>query len=299
MRRILCAALVGAAACLGAVSAGGSSAQGAPNPVLANGAGGVNIPAPNSATPHRRSTGRLSSSLNWSGYAQSAEINPSSGKPLIPYTGVTSTFVVTTVNTSIHGTQYSSDWVGIGGFSDNKLVQAGVEEDNFNGTPIYQAWTEVLPRAEVPLSLAISPGNQVIVTVQETANKHGKAKRWSMVVDDVTTGHSAGRKIRYTTPGSSVEAIHERPCVGNPCSTHLATLATTTNETFDPAYFSVAAPKFTPAYQPLLTPETGATLYDLVMISSTEAPLATPSNTNSHDDGFVVADGSTVPAPPG
>jgi hypothetical protein len=135
MRRILCAAVVGAAACLGAVSVGGSTAQGAPNPVLANGPGGVNIPAPHPATPHRRSTGRLWSSLNWSGYAQSAEISPSTKKPFIPFTAVTSTFVVTTVNTSVRGTQYSSDWVGIDGFSNKKLVQAGVEEDNFNGTP--------------------------------------------------------------------------------------------------------------------------------------------------------------------
>jgi hypothetical protein len=148
------------------------------------------------------------------------------------------------------------------------------------------------------LSLTISPGNKVTVTVRETANKHGKAKRWTMVVDDITTGHSAGRTVRYGAIGSSVEAIHERPCLGNPCSRNLATLATTTNETFDPAYFSVAAPQLTPTYQPLLTPESGATLWDLVMMSSTDSALATPSNANSHDDGFVVADGSAVPAPP-
>jgi len=299
MRRMLSAALVGAAACLSTVSVvGGSTAQGATGPVLAHAAGGANLAAPHPPTLHRRSTGLLFNSLNWSGYAQSAAVNPFTHRVVTPFTGVTSTFLVTTVNTSIPGTQYSSDWVGIGGFKDNKLVQAGVEEDNFNGRPIYQAWTEVLPHAEVPLSLAISPGNRIIVTVQETAKKHGRAKRWSMVVDDVTTGHSAGRKLRYRATGSSAEAIHERPCVGNPCSTHLATLATTTNETFDPAYFSVAAPNLTPNYRPLLTPEAGATLYDLVMISGLTNALATPSNANSAHDGFVVGDGGAVPAPP-
>lgn len=299
MRRMLSAALVGAAACLSTVSVvGGSTAQGATDPVIAHVGGGANLAAPHPSTPHRRSTGLLYNSYNWSGYAQSAAVNPFTHKVVTPFTGVKSTFLVNTVNTSIPGTQYSSDWVGIGGFNDNKLVQAGIEEDNFNGTPIYQAWTEVLPHAEVPLSLAISPGDRIIVTVQETANKHGKAKRWAMVVADTTTGHSAGRTLRYGATGSSVEAIHERPCVGNPCSTHLATLATTTNETFDPAYFSVAAPNLTPNYRPLLKPEAGATLWDLVMITGLSTAVATPSNANSAGNGFVVADGSAVPSPP-
>jgi hypothetical protein len=247
--------------------------------------------APTRPSIDRRNTGVGSSSFNWSGYAQSAPVNT--------FTGVTADLVVTTVNTSVSGTQFSSDWVGIGGLNDGKLVQAGIEEDNFQGTAVYQAWTEILPHSEDPLPLSISPGDKISVTVKETANKRGRDRRWSMTVVDVTTGRSAGRTVRYKSTGSSVEAIHERPCIGSPCSSHLATLATTTNESFDPAYYSTSAPSLAPTYRPLLTPAARSTLFDLVMVADNGTTVvATPSNADSLNDGFTVGDGSAVPAPP-
>jgi hypothetical protein len=253
--------------------------------------GGQDLVAPTRPGIDRRNTGVGSSSFNWSGYVQSALRNT--------FTGVTAYFVVTTVNTSVSGAQYSSDWVGIGGFNDARLIQAGIEEDNLGGRAFYQAWTETLPRSEDPLSLVISPGDKIAVTVKETANKHGTNKRWSMTVVDVTKGTSAGRTVRYKATGASVEAIHERPCIGSPCSSHLATLTTTTNESFDPAYFSTSAPSLPATYRPLLTTASGATLFDLVMVAGNGSTvLATPSNADRLNDGFTVADGSAIPAPP-
>ncbi len=251
---------------------------------------GQDLVAPTRPGGNRRNTGTSSSSYNWSGYAQSAPANT--------FTAVTAEFTVTTVNTSVAGDQFSSDWVGIGGLNDAKLVQAGIEEDNFQGRAVYQAWTEILPQTENPLSLPISPGDKVIVTVRETANKHNRDKRWSMTVADVTRGGSATRTVRYKATGTSVEAIHERPCIGSPCSTHLATLAKTSNESFDPAFFSSSAPSVAPAYRPLLAPASRATLYDIVMVASNGTALATPSNANSVNDAFTVGDGGAVPAPP-
>ncbi|HEY5026449.1 MAG TPA: G1 family glutamic endopeptidase [Acidimicrobiales bacterium] len=284
-------ALGAATLCIATVSLGGSATP-VPNAALLGPLphGGQDLVAPTRPGIDRRNTGVGSSSYNWSGYAQSAPRNT--------FTAVATDIVVTTVNTSVPGTQYSSDWVGIGGFSDPKLVQAGIEEDNLNGRAFYQAWTEILPRSEDPLSLAISAGDKIVVTVKETANKHGKNKRWLMIVADVTTGHSAGRTVRYNSTGASVEAIHERPCIGSPCSTHLATLATTTNESFDPSYYSTSPPSLSTTYRPLLTPASRATLYDLVMVGSNGSTVATPSNADSLNDGFKVGDGSTVPAPP-
>jgi len=290
--RFLSCALGAATLCIATVSMGGGATP------VANAAlrgplpqGGQDLVAPTRPGIDRRNTGVGGASYNWSGYAQSARKNT--------FTAVTTDIVVTTVNTSVSGTQYSSDWVGIGGFSDPKLVQAGIEEDNLNGRAFYQAWTEILPQNEDPLSLAISPGDKIAVTVKETANKHEKDKRWSMTVVDLTTGHSAGRTVRYKSTGSSVEAIHERPCIGFPCSTHLATLSTTTNESFDPAYFSTSLPGLAAAYRPLLKAASGATLYDIVMVANNgTTPLATPSNADSLSDGFTVGDGSAIPAPP-
>lgn len=294
MRRVLTVGLAGLAMCVAAVSAaGGAGAAAAVSSGTAIPGGGQNIRAPGHPGIAKRNTGSDTQSLNWAGYAQQA-----AGRGT--FTGVTATFVVTTVDTAVPGQQYSADWVGIGGFASNKLVQAGIEEDNIDGTAFYQAWTEILPHAEVPLSLAIAPGNKITVTVRQTANKKNKNKRWSMTVTDDTTGLSGGRTVRYTSFEDSAEVIHERPCIGSPCSSNLATLATTSNETYEPAYYTSSAPNVAAVYHPLLASlGSVATLYDIAMLGNDGSTvIAIPSDANTAADGFTVADGSTVPAAP-
>ncbi len=260
MRRML-SPLVGAA-CLATLSvAGGSAPQVATMVMHEANAGGQDLVAPTHPDLARRNTGEGADSFNWSGYVQAT-------RRVHTYTGVTTTFVVTTVDTSVPGDQYSADWVGIGGFADRRLVQAGVEEDNIAGHALYQAWTEVLPQSETPLGLTVSPGDRVVVTVRETANKRNRDKQWAMTVDDLTTGRSAGKTVKYNSSGSSAEAIHERPCIAVPCSANLATLATTSPATFDPAYYTTSPPDDSAVYQPLLKATAGATLYDIAMLPS-------------------------------
>ncbi len=254
-------------------------------------AGQQNLPAPMTPGLEPFGTGSNATSFNWSGYAQVEKKKT--------FTGVTATFDVTTVNTTGGGTQYSADWVGIGGFSKKSkdLVQAGVEEDNNNGTPFYQAWTEILPAGSNPfLTLTISAGDTVTVTVRESA-----LNKWTMTVADVTASTSASRTVTYKSKGLSVEAIHERPCIIDSCKTvsDLATLATTTNETFDPGQFTSSKPGPSATYSALLTPASKATLYDIVMLANDGTThIATPSPVDSDSDGFTVADGSTAPPPP-
>lgn len=233
--------------------------------------------------------------FNWSGYAQE-------GAPTGTYTGVTAKFKVPTVNTGHSGNQYSSDWVGIGGFNEPTLVQAGIEADNFNGTAFYQAWTEIIPAAENPLSLTIHPGDKVTVTVLEKA-----ANTWKMTVKDTTLGTQASRTVVYNSSnggpssGASVEAITERPCIQAPCNvvTDLANLAQTNNEIYDPAKLTTSAPGSTPVYHPLLTTVAGASLADIEMTANNGTTvIATPSNPDVDHDGFAVQDGSSIPPPP-
>jgi len=250
-------------AATGAVGAVGSAA--APGP-----SGSANRAVPVTGS------GKGTQSYNWAGYAQTG--------PAGSFTSVTGTFQVTTVNTGLSGDQYSSDWVGIDGFSNKMLVQAGVEEDNLNGSALYRAWTEILPAAEVPLSMTVSPGDVVKVTVGEVAKN-----KWAMTVRDVTRGTSGSRTVSYTTPGQSVEAIHERPTIGG----SLATLAQTTDEVFDPVVFTHGSSA------PLLTPIAKGKVYDIAMLANNGTTvIARASNADSDHDGFSVADGSAVPPPP-
>ncbi len=175
-------------------------------------------------------------------------------------------------------------------------MQAGTEADNIGGTVTYDAWTEILPAAEVVIpGLTIKPGNKIKTTVQETS-----AGVWKMTVQDVTTGKSGGRTVHYSSSGASVEAIHERPCIADGCTStsDLAALTKTSNVTFDPGELSTAAPG-TPVWHALLKVVSGATLNEISMINNAATKvIAAPSNADSDSDGFAVAYGSKAPAAP-
>jgi len=258
------------------------------------------MPAPGRAHTHAARGVINTASTNWSGYVQVA-LN----RHL--FTAVTDTFVVPTVTTSVAGSQYVADWVGIGGYNDRTLIQDGIQarvttSDNVTKVS-YDAWTETLPRPERPLKLAVHAGDQVTATVQETATN-----RWLMTVQDVTTSQSGNRLVVYRSSGLSAEAIHERPCVAEPCSNlvNLAALAQTTDVTFEPGSFSESPSGSAPTYEPLLCsgadplcPVDHATLYSVAMDANDGSTIiAIPSPPNSAEDGFTMADGAVAPPAP-
>jgi hypothetical protein len=226
-------------------------------------------------------------SENWAGYAQATEAQDT-------FTQVTDTFIVPTVDTSIKGTQFASDWVGIGGLVtyDRSLVQAGIQAENHKGTVSYTAWTEILPHDEKPLAMTISAGDTVTVTVQETAKN-----RWLMQVQDGT--QIGSRTVKYRSLGESAEAIQERPCVRGNCSApnDFATLAQTSNVTFVPGFFSVTPPGQVPTETPLLVQGMFEGLVDVIMQGPSSYDDAAPSPPDAANDGFTVAD-DTIPPPP-
>lgn len=266
----------------------GSSTLDSQPAAAASGHSGVFIPAPLPAAQSHAITNANGAvtqlgSTNWSGYAQDT-----SGKT---YTDVVDTWVVPTVTAGATGTQYSADWVGIGGFSDGTLVQAGTEADNVKGKPKYAAWTEILPKSEKPISgLAIHPGDTITTTVREIS-----AGKWDMTVADLTTGKSGGRTVKYASSGASAEAIHERPEVNGT----LATLTGTNNVSFVPGDFSSTAAGSTPVLTPLLRAAKGAKVNQIFMENNAETKvIAAPSVPSPAKDGFTVEDGATSPPPP-
>lgn len=221
---------------------------------------------------------------NWSGYAQNSSTKGT-------FTAVRDTWRVPTVNTTPSGNQYSSDWVGVDGFSNASLVQCGTEADNIGHKAVYDAWTEILPAPAVVITgLAIHPGDKIFAQVKET-----KVNTWLMQVKDLTTGKSGSKTASYTTPGTSAEVIHERPLVNG----SLATLAKTSKVTQDPGAYSTSAPGTTTIiYQPLMSAASGATVYQIFMMNNGTKIIAAPSAPDSDSDGFAVAYGATSPAPP-
>ncbi|MFZ0665033.1 MAG: G1 family glutamic endopeptidase [Acidimicrobiales bacterium] len=265
-----------------AFAGGAAAVSGAATTVAQAGSGGRMIHVPGGFD--RKVNGATQvESTNWSGYAQSTSTKGT-------FSAVVDTWTVPTV-TTMSGDQYASDWVGIGGFSEGTLVQAGTSEWNAGGTAKYNAWTEILPASEVVISgLAISPGNKIKTVVKETS-----ANTWLMEVYNLTTGKSGGKTVSYDSSGESVESIHERPEING----ELATLAKTTNVTFNPGKYSTSGAG-KPTWEPLLgTAPHSSTLYQIFMVNNGgTAKIASPSLPSSNLKGFTVAYGATSPPPP-
>jgi hypothetical protein len=280
------------------VISGAASATSAPHGAIRiHSAGSANLPAPLPGfTPAAVSGYTEIGSYNWSGYAQWTTTDGT-------FKGVADTWTVPTVNTSLSGDQFSSDWVGVGGFEDNSLVQDGTEADNINGHAHYDAWTEILPAAEVVLpDLPIHPGDQIYSITIETGHNV-----WDMEVMDLTTGQSGSRSVHYDSSGASIETVHERPCIADDCTSlsDLANLTDTTNVTFDPGLYTTSYPGSleasysTAGWTPLMSKASGATVYRMFMVNDTDsAVIASPSTPSTDREGFSVAYGATPPPAP-
>lgn len=203
---------------------------------------------------------------NWSGYAVTG-----SG-----YSSVTAQWVVQAVSASRSAT-YSSEWVGIDGFNNSKLIQTGTESDYYNGAAHYDAWWEILPAAETVIpSIAVSPGDQMSATITK-----GSGSSWTITISDTSTGKSFSTVQTYSGPLTSAEWIEEAPTVGG----RVAPLANYGQTTFDPGTVNGSNPG-------LVAADGGVMVQKRVQVS-------TPSNPDTDTDGFNAAYGATAPAPPG
>lgn len=252
-RRLLAAASVVAAGAVVAALPAGSAAA----PAI------VHHPRIRLAGSGNKASGWASS--NWSGYALSG-----SG-----YSSVTAQWSVQAVSPSRQPT-YSSEWVGIDGFSNSSLIQTGTESDYYNGAAHYDAWWEILPAPETPISsFAVHPGDLMSATITKVSGTS-----WTITIRDITSNKSYTTQQTYTGPGTSAEWIEEAPTVGG----RVAPLANYGQSTFDAGTVD--------GNNPRLSASDGG-----VMIQK-GAQVSTPSNPDSDTDGFKTAYGATAPPPP-
>jgi hypothetical protein len=186
---------------------------------------GLKIAAP------RTTNGPIASfSSNWSGMA----LVPMSGGQ--PFNSVSGRWIVPTVqqapNTCSGGWDYSSQWVGIGGFADADLVQAGSAANVFceagTNIPEYLPWIEWLPNSEIVLyqnaatktPYPFNAGDYVIVTVTATNFSGGVSTSGTLYYANVTKGWIASLTFTAASlggsqaTGESAEWIVERTEVG-------------------------------------------------------------------------------------
>jgi hypothetical protein len=211
---------------------------------------------------------------NWSGYA----INSGT------YTSVSGSWTVPTViapTTHPSKSYYSSTWVGIDGFINTNLIQAGTEEDWIGGSAHYDSWWEILPSDEIRInSIAVNPGD--VMTVSITQGN----PLWTITVTDTTNGQAFTTNQAYSGQMSSAEWIQEAPTVGDRVP-RVARLADDGTVVFDNCLANGVNPDFTFSDSGFMAKRGGRDV------------ISTPSPPNPEGNGFAVAFGKHAPpAPP-
>ena len=168
---------------------------------------------------------------NWSGYAiakfQTGQTyTTASGAWTVPSVSFD------TSDTSGSTTQYSSTWVGIGGYcqnslctrADRTLIQLGTEQDvSLNGTTSYYSWYELIPKYPVVMptnQYLVTPGDFISVSMVCNQPCPSKNQSWTLTMWDYPSQPSNGSPppnwhwsvdVTYTSSKLSTEWIEEAP----------------------------------------------------------------------------------------
>jgi Peptidase A4 family len=206
MRRRLCAAATVLA--MGGVAWGGLAAGSVASARMQASSAGIRASISNPGGPVIRAPGGNSGlptiSLNWSGYAATARHKR--------FTAVNSQFIEPAITCVGVRDQFTSEWVGLDGFTDATVEQDGTAAwcGGPDGTvPHYEAWYELFPAASVSV-FRVAPGDTIRASVRYTHRK------FLLTISDLTSGKS----VRHTAKckackRSSAEWIIERPALCN------------------------------------------------------------------------------------
>ncbi|HVC22677.1 MAG TPA: G1 family glutamic endopeptidase [Candidatus Dormibacteraeota bacterium] len=159
------------------------------------------LPVRSEATASSTLFNNIASNAAWSGYVEESGSD----------TRITGTFTVPSLTTPILAGTNLSEWVGVDGYGNSSLIQAGVDEypdasaaGGFDVMP----WWEIVPAPETPISLAtaVRPGDSLTVVIGQLSGT-----LWQITLTDNTTGHSFSTVQTYSGPGGTAEWIVEAP----------------------------------------------------------------------------------------
>jgi Peptidase A4 family len=187
-------------------------------------------------------------SSNWSGYNIGADYPQVTTGTL--FTSISGQWTVPKATQHTSGqAEDSATWIGIGGgcvnddcdVSDDTLIQAGTEQDvNKKGKASYGAWWEIIPETETAVTLAVSAGNKIAVSINETSTPGD----WSIVIKNLTTHKQFSTTQEYSSSEDTVEWIEETPLEIGTTGTGIAAMPNLSTVHFVDATYNGANPKF-------------------------------------------------------
>jgi hypothetical protein len=179
-------------------------------------------------------------------------------------------------------TDFSSQWVGLGGVSQNALLQAGTNADACCGdcggpiqTAMYDSWIEFFPFPQMTVPApAARQGDLMSVEVWYTTDGVGHA-----ILANFTLGEAA--EYNFPQPnaifaGDSAEWIMERPTLYNGTSSFLPDLTNYTADQFNNDFASNISQSFSPSSSPASTTIAAITMTCPPWTPSESCPAALP-----------------------
>ena len=198
MRRLFTLVTAGAAA--GLMCAGGvAGASVSPSASVSGHAMQPGGPIVRTSVPGN--SGLPTISENWSGYAATSPKK---------FTFVNSTFTQPKITCPGVKNQWTSNWVGLDGFTDQTVEQDGTFAmcgGANSKTPVYTAWYELFPAGSVSV-FSVKAGDKMNVSVRFASGK------FTLTVADLTSGKKVVHTATCTTcTRASAEWIIERPAL--------------------------------------------------------------------------------------
>jgi Peptidase A4 family len=192
------AALIGTAGMTAVPGVAGAS-------VTPTAAAGTNVPQPGGPVVRApgNSTAVPTVTLNWSGYAETSAKK---------FTYAHSVFVQPAITCPGIKNQWTSNWVGLDGFTTGTVEQDGTFAHcggASSTTPVYQAWYEMYPENSVNV-FKVAPGDVIETTVRYAGGK------FTLTVSDLSSGKTASHTAACAScQRASAESIVERPALCN------------------------------------------------------------------------------------
>ena len=179
------------------------------------------------------------------------------------YTSAVATWQVPAVTygytTDTSGWEYSSTWVGIGGFCeaenpqgtnctlvDGTLIQLGTSSEvPAGGGAYYWAWYEMLPAGSYAITVGnsnpVNAGDIITASLECTSScSPGAMQTWTLSMTDETAGWTWAQTFQYASNLLSAEWILEAPGYGAPLDDYV-------QQTLDPVSANGANPNLSAA----------------------------------------------------
>jgi hypothetical protein len=221
--------------------------------------------------------------LSWAGYVKSGSI-----------TDVTGQWTVPQISTDNPSSADTVTWVGVDGYpeSNQYLLQAGTFQSIVDGSPIYEAFYEVISPGylgepvfpyQTNSSETVNPNDQMFVELKSSGTV------WVITIKNMTKGWTDQTIQSYPSSASTAEWIIERPANRGTNPTQYSQLA----KIDQPVTFQDLTVN---GNSPQLNQDNG------LLMQSEVSPypiLAIPSAPSANGDAFTVALGAIAPAPPG